>query len=300
MVTGMQLQQIESFIAVADAANFTHAARKTHTSQPTLSRHISLLEAELSFELFQRGKRPLRLTESGRVLYEGMKKALGQMDYAVEMARAASQGRSGTLSVGFLENVYAEHLYLPVIEGLKGTCSTLDLRCTKMNTEELIKGLMDESLDVAVSIEFDLFGEADLRVTRLEGVPCFLVVSSQHRLAAKNVLDRGDLDGETLFLNAPMEAYRIDVWMHRLFDLKGTRRVEVPTTEAAYLNVLCEGGLAISNAYDPIVHGSDLYHCIPIPMQDRLPHFCAVDNPLKRNAVKDLFLELLKHAEAIA
>jgi len=41
-----------------------------HIAQPPLSRQIQQLEDELGAALIERGSRPLRLTDAGRLLYE--------------------------------------------------------------------------------------------------------------------------------------------------------------------------------------------------------------------------------------
>ncbi|MBQ9000403.1 MAG: LysR family transcriptional regulator [Eggerthellaceae bacterium] len=292
----MLLQQIESFIAVAEAANFTHAAQRTHISQPTLSRQVKMLEDELGCALFQRSKRPLRLTEAGEIFYDGMKRVLGQMDYTREMTRAAAQGRSGKLSIGFTTGIYAEYMFLDVINDLKDTCRSLDVTCAKKDTEGLVKGLLDESIDVAFSLDFPHFEQAGLRVTPLVEVPTVIVMSADHPLATKNTLGYDDLDGQTLYLNAPLQAYRLETWMGQLFNLDRIGLVEVGSIDEAYMKVLSEEGLSISNAFDPILQNNLLYHCYQIPNESLYPFVCAVGNPGKRNAAKELLLELVRRS----
>ena len=293
----MILQQIESFIAVADAANFSHAARNIHMSQPTLSRQIKMLEDELGCTLFQRNRRPLRLTEPGRVFYEGMKKALGQIDYTTEMTKAAAHGRSGNLSIGFLNGLYAEYRYLDMVNELKETCRTLSIRCTKVSDGELTKGLLDESLDIAFSLNFSAYEEAGLRITPLEGIQTVVVMSARHPLAEKTALSECALEGETFFLNAPKEGYQLEAWLSEYVDLDRIEQVEVESNETAYMKVLSEEGLAVSNVYDPMIANNPLFHCIEIPLGGGSPYISAIDNPANGNAVKELLLELLKHVD---
>ena len=42
----MKVTLLSSFLAVADTCNFTKAAEALFTTQPTLSRHIAMLEEE--------------------------------------------------------------------------------------------------------------------------------------------------------------------------------------------------------------------------------------------------------------
>ncbi|NVY96115.1 LysR family transcriptional regulator [Lactobacillus sp. DCY120] len=61
----MEIRVLRYFLAVVNERNISHAAQKLHISQPTISRQIQDLEAELGVQLFQRGHRRLSLTPAG-------------------------------------------------------------------------------------------------------------------------------------------------------------------------------------------------------------------------------------------
>src|SRR5690625_88778 len=64
----MNLEQLESFLTVAETGHFTQAAAQLHIAQPTLSRQISTLESELGSELFHRARGNIALTAAGETL----------------------------------------------------------------------------------------------------------------------------------------------------------------------------------------------------------------------------------------
>src|SRR2546427_12450085 len=74
----MTLRQLEVFLAVAREKSFTLAAKKIHSSQPTLSEHISELESELGKQLFfrQGRRRVVTVTEAGRVFEQYAERAV--------------------------------------------------------------------------------------------------------------------------------------------------------------------------------------------------------------------------------
>ena len=76
----MELRTLQYFVTVAEELNITRAAEKLHMSQPPLSAQIKNLESELDTVLFIRGKRRLKLTESGQLLYRRAKDILSLAD----------------------------------------------------------------------------------------------------------------------------------------------------------------------------------------------------------------------------
>src|SRR6266853_1338898 len=83
----MELRHLRYFVAVADAGSLTvAAARKLHTSQPSLSRQIRDLEDEVGAQLLTRTARGIELTPAGRAFLEHARLALSQVEAAAEAA----------------------------------------------------------------------------------------------------------------------------------------------------------------------------------------------------------------------
>ena len=64
----MDIKTLKSFISVAKHKSFSQAARELNTVQPAVSRHISALEGELGFSLFNRNSRDVVITQAGEQL----------------------------------------------------------------------------------------------------------------------------------------------------------------------------------------------------------------------------------------
>lgn len=214
----MTLQQLKYFITVAEIKNITYAAQRLYTSQPTISRQIQMLEAELGYSLFNRRSKPLKLTEPGKILYEGMKEAISQINYTLETAKIASEGKSGTLSIAFQTGYYSEYMLFPVIEELQEAWPALKIHYNKMTTTEQHIGLENESIDIAIGIEFPHWEEAGFQVHKLKKEETLIVTSKEHRLSEKNHLEYNDLCGETFFLTSP-NGYQVDRILKMFFVL---------------------------------------------------------------------------------
>jgi molybdate transport repressor ModE-like protein len=68
--------------AVARHGSVTAAARELAYSQPSVSHHLSRLEAETGAQLLQRAGRGIRLTQAGRLLADRAAEIIGRLDAA--------------------------------------------------------------------------------------------------------------------------------------------------------------------------------------------------------------------------
>ena len=226
----MTLQQLKYFITVAEIGNITYAAQRLYTSQPTISRQIQMLEAELGYRLFNRRSKPLKLTEPGKILYDGMKEALSQIDHTLQTAQVASEGKSGTLSIAFQTGYYAEYMFFEIIDALRESWPALKLNYNKMSTTEQHTGLENGSIDIAIGLELPHWEEAGFTVRKLKKEETLIVVSNEHRLAGKDHLEYNDLCGETFYLTSP-NGYQVDKIFKDIFCLDDVHQVEVKSSE---------------------------------------------------------------------
>ena len=280
----MTLQQLKYFITVAEIKNITYAAQRLYTSQPTISRQIQMLEAELGYSLFNRRSKPLKLTEPGKILYEGMKEAISQINYTLETAKSASEGKSGTLSIAFQTGYYSEYMLFPVMKELQEAWPALKIHYNKMTTTEQHIGLENESIDIAIGIEFPHWTEAGFEVHKLKKEDTLIVTSKEHRLA-------DDLCGETFFLTSP-NGYQVNQIFKDVFCLDGVKQEEVPSSEIAYFKVMSDNGLTISNPHDPYLLNNPYYHTIPFQSEYSDSYVCVI-NSKNTNPVIKLFLDLI-------
>ena len=80
----MELSQLRTFVAVADARSFTKAARQLFVSHSTVSRAVAALEDELGVCLIERDNKVFGLTEKGELLYEKAQQILSLAEETAE------------------------------------------------------------------------------------------------------------------------------------------------------------------------------------------------------------------------
>ena len=78
----MELRQLEYFCAVSSLKNFTRAAQFLHVSQPSVTKAIQSLEAELKLTLIDRSRKHVCLTDAGQVFLNHVKKILDDLKAA--------------------------------------------------------------------------------------------------------------------------------------------------------------------------------------------------------------------------
>lgn len=95
----VELRHLRYFLAVVDHGTTARAAEATLVAQPSLSRQLRRLEAELGLPLFDHSGARLRLTSAGRQFAPVARDLLARATAAQEAARALSTGQVSRISI---------------------------------------------------------------------------------------------------------------------------------------------------------------------------------------------------------
>ena len=76
----MDLNSLNTFIAIAETGSFSEAGERLHLTQPAVSKRIAALEQQLNARLFDRVGREVNLTEAGRALLPRAYQLLNVLD----------------------------------------------------------------------------------------------------------------------------------------------------------------------------------------------------------------------------
>ena len=145
----MELQHFRCFIVLAEELNFTRAAERLHLSQPHLTRIINQIEKELGVLLLQRTTRKVQLTNIGeKFLYESIS-VITKVEQVVQTMQQLANNENRRLSIGFTE--MARHSVVPKIISLyRDKYPQIELEIVEECTEELVKALQDNKVDIAI------------------------------------------------------------------------------------------------------------------------------------------------------
>jgi DNA-binding transcriptional LysR family regulator len=173
-----RLDELRTFVAVADRASFAEAARLLRISPTAASRAVASLEASLGTALLRRTTRSVRLTEDGAAYLERCRAALLELDDAALALRGDGATPGGTLVITAPACFGRLHI-LPLVDGLLRAHPLLRVSLTLVDR---VVRLVDEGIDVAVRIG-DLSDSA-LHALKVAEVRRILVASPAY-LAAR-------------------------------------------------------------------------------------------------------------------
>lgn len=145
----MDLTNLRYFLAVAREGSMTHAASTLFISQPTLSKRMSALEAELGHKLFRRSGSALELTDAARLLRERAETLIAMADKTAAEVRAFDENLAGDLFFGLAESPHIRYVARWVSE-LQDAHPGVRFRLTSGDTEQVVDKLHAGLLDFAV------------------------------------------------------------------------------------------------------------------------------------------------------
>jgi LysR family hydrogen peroxide-inducible transcriptional activator len=140
---------LRAFVAVAETQHFGSAATALGVSQSTLSQGLSALETGLGVQLVERSTRRVFLTAEGRQLLSHAQAVIEAATVFTAAAAGASDPLQGSIRLGLIPTV-APYVLPTLLAGLAERLPALELRVIEDQTERLLTGLREGSLDAAL------------------------------------------------------------------------------------------------------------------------------------------------------
>jgi LysR family hca operon transcriptional activator len=212
----MELRHLRYFVAVAEAGSLTvAAARRLHTSQPSLSRQIRDLENEVGTQLLRRKARGIELTPAGRAFLDHARIVLSQVEAATEAARRMVQPAKPCFTMGFLTG--HELTWMPeALRILRHELPNIDVMISSQYSPQIASALVKGTVDAGFLRREPRMPELAFRLLVKE--PLMVVLPSDHHLAALKAISPRDLVAETFVIvsnTAPVLRAVIDDYLKR-------------------------------------------------------------------------------------
>ncbi|MCF2585870.1 LysR family transcriptional regulator [Brevibacterium sp. UCMA 11752] len=145
----MNLEQLASFVEIANTGHFTRAAATLHLAQPSLSRQISTLEKELGSELFHRAHGHISLTAAGDTLLPTARRMLADAEAVRRDMDELAGLRKGRIRLGATPTLCVS-LVAEAISSFHHEHPGVELELVEKGSRELIEALGAGELDLAL------------------------------------------------------------------------------------------------------------------------------------------------------
>ena len=193
----MTITQLKYALAIAEHQNFTKAAEKCFVTQPTLSTQIQKLEDELGVVIFDRGKKPIELTDAGRKIVLQARNIVNEADRIQDIVDQHKGFIGGEFRLGIIPTIMPTLLPMFLKNFIK-KYPKVKLKIEELTTDEILTRIQDGHLDAAIAatpLENDSIKE---RVLYFE--PFVGYIPTNHRLKDKEKLEISDLEINDMLL----------------------------------------------------------------------------------------------------
>jgi DNA-binding transcriptional LysR family regulator len=238
----MELNQLETFLAVAEEKSFSRAAIRLHRTQPAVSQVIRKLEAAVGETLFDRAARDGSLTAAGGLLRDYALRLLAlrrEASSALDELKSLERGR-----LQLAANEYTCMYLLPAIDQFRREFPQVSVTVHRMLASNIPDELMLRTFELGViSFRPD---PAQCRTIAVYGDSLAFIVSPNHPLAGKSRVAINDL-GQELFVahnvTSPLRRKVIEAFQRYRTPLN--MAIELPTIEAIKRFVAMGNGVAL-------------------------------------------------------
>jgi DNA-binding transcriptional LysR family regulator len=276
----MELRQLTTFVAVAEAGGFTRAAERLHVVQSAVSAGVRTLERELGTPLFERTTHRVELTDAGRALLPEARATLAAARAAREAVDEVRGGLRGTVSLGVMQaQAMRAFDVASLLADFRADHPAVELRVRQGPSAEIAEHVRDGTMDLAFLAAPDR-RPAGLELTPVDRTPMSLVVDPGHRLAGRADVELSAIVDET-FADGP-EGWGTRMAVDRAFAAAGLRRhVTYEVNDTATIVDFAAHGLAVAILPETFTTSDD--DIVHVPIRHHVPWFkVAIAEPSTR------------------
>lgn len=238
------IENLHSFLVLAEELSFRRTAERLHLDQSALSRRIQKLESTLGIRLLERTTREVALTQAGRSFYEDNAQLMRGYAASVDQARRIAKGKSGSLKVGYM-SFAATELMPAAVAGFRSQHPHVDLIIRYIRTQGQKIALANNEIDIGYMI--GPFDHADYHVRQLTCEPLYVVTPRNHALLHLSIVTPADLRGHEVILGDMREWDEYRWRLDNLFSAEGiSLNIALEASNALALIGLVAAGLGVT------------------------------------------------------
>ncbi|MDJ0947861.1 MAG: LysR substrate-binding domain-containing protein [Alphaproteobacteria bacterium] len=251
----MNIRQVEVFKAIMDAGSITEAAGRLHVSQPSVSKHLKLLELSLGLSLFERAGNRLIPAPEAHALYDQIGRTYQGLDHLNRFADGLKHHRHGEITVAAMPLI-AQHWLPKVVSAFLTRHDTVSVSLPVRSSRWINESVASANVDFGIGLATG--EESGTRQQLLLDLPLVCVLPRRHPLAALETVSLRDLDGQNLITLSNFDQWRLAV-ERALEDqrISPRRRVDTFTTFVACQLVLDGAGIAVVDALTALDYANE-------------------------------------------
>lgn len=196
----MELETIRAFLSVADGNTVTETAEQARRTQPSVSRALARLEAEMGTPLLQRVGRGLVLTPAGRELARHARDVLEAYERGVRSIQEITSPSGGFVPLAFLHTL-GTWLVPELIREFRAVRPGVRFDLRQSGDAGLVEDLLGGVVDLAITGDRPVHPQIEGRRLFLEHLR--LVVPPEHRLAHRRTVRLSEVAGEEFIALKP-------------------------------------------------------------------------------------------------
>ncbi|MDO5516876.1 MAG: LysR family transcriptional regulator [Clostridium sp.] len=180
------------FYITAKNNSITAAAKELYVTQPTVTHCIQKLEEELGCILFIRGKKGVKLTPEGKVLYKRISVACEEIWKAENDMNALKEFKKGEILLGASETTL-HYFLLPHLKKYKKKYPSIRLKIHNSNTRSMLDAIRNDELDCGILVFPREYDEEGVEIKTLATFQDIAIVGNEYKELAKSTISLKEL-----------------------------------------------------------------------------------------------------------
>lgn len=249
----MTLTQLNYMLAVAKYGNFTTAAEKSFVTQPTLSMQVQKIEEELRVKIFNRGTKPIILTDVGEKIILQAKKIVEEANRMGDIVSTEKGFVGGVFKLGIIPTIMPTLLPMFLNNFIK-KFPKVDLRIEELTTENISELLNQGHIDAGIAAT--PLGQDSIIEIPLYHEPFVGYIPESNSLYGHEQIEVDDLDVSEILVLQDGHCFRNHVLNLCKVKQKNSTRFEIKSGSFETLIKLSDEGLGMTLL--PYLHGIEL------------------------------------------
>lgn len=199
----IKLEQYRVFCTVTEAGSFSEAAKRLFVTQSAVSQQIRLLEDALGVTLFARGRKGVKLTSHGELLYSFAKKSLSELESAESLFAKMRSLEDGSIRIGAGDTL-TRHFLLSRLEAFHSKYPAIKIEIVNRVTGETLSKLMGGKVDIAfINLPVDKEAYSNVNVTEVGSLHDIFIAGERFSHLKEKTLSAEDIASLPLVMLEP-------------------------------------------------------------------------------------------------